>query len=83
MGRGSYFNSTSGLLCLSTICDPKFSRHMAACMVARTQAKYGLLAVDYNIHQYNISALKYIYIIFSCHMGVGRWMERKEKKLYS
>jgi hypothetical protein len=44
------FNSTSGLLCLSTICEPKFSKHMAACMVARTQAKYGLLAIDYRVN---------------------------------
>ncbi|XP_029814194.1 transcriptional adapter 3 [Manacus vitellinus] len=31
-----YLTSTSGLLCRSTTCEEKFSRHSAACSVART-----------------------------------------------
>lgn len=33
--------STSGLLCLSTTCEEKFSRQRAACRVARTALRYG------------------------------------------
>lgn len=36
-----YLTSTSGLLCRSTTCEEKFSRHSAACSVARTAFRYG------------------------------------------
>lgn len=37
----AYFISTSGLLCRSTTCDEKLSKHKAAVNVCRTAAKYG------------------------------------------
>jgi hypothetical protein len=39
--------STSGLLCLSTICEAKFSRHKAAVNVALTAFKYGFKVLDF------------------------------------
>ena len=45
-GTETYPISTSGLLCLSTVCDGKFLRHNAASSVVRTQFKYGLRVED-------------------------------------
>ncbi len=42
----SYFNSTSGLLCLSTIWEGKFRMQTAAFKVAFTVSKYGFKAPD-------------------------------------
>ena len=37
----TYLTSTSGLLCLSTTCDEKLSKHIAAVKVCLTAVKYG------------------------------------------
>lgn len=39
--KSTHRTSTSGLLCLSTTCEEKFSRQRAACKVARTALRYG------------------------------------------
>lgn len=39
--------STSGLLCLSTIWDEKFSKHIAAFRVRLTAVKYGFKVPDW------------------------------------
>lgn len=39
-GRVSHRISTSGLLCRSTFCEEKFSKHIAASSVDRTAARY-------------------------------------------
>ena len=41
-----YLTSTSGLLCLSTTCDEKFSKHIAAVRVFFTAVRYGLSVAD-------------------------------------
>ena len=37
----AHLTSTSGLLCRSTTCDSKFSKHMVAVSVERTADRYG------------------------------------------
>ena len=50
LNKGTYPASTSGLLCLSTTCEAKFSKHIAAVKVALTAFKYGLKVLDYRIN---------------------------------
>lgn len=49
--RPFHLASTSGLLCLSTTCDEKFSRHIAAVRVDLTAARYGLSVLDFKYFQ--------------------------------
>ena len=51
-------DSTSGLLCLSTFCEAKFSKHTAAVNVARTADRYGFNVFDY-IHYLEISPRRF------------------------
>lgn len=46
--KGAFYilTSTSGLLCLSTTWEEKFSKHMAAAKVCLTAFKYGLSVAD-------------------------------------
>jgi len=46
----TYRTSTSGLLCRSTTCDEKLSRHIAAVNVWRTAFRYGCNVADYHKH---------------------------------
>lgn len=49
MNTDTHLTSTSGLLCLSTTCDEKFSTHMEACKVFLTASRYGFRVDDYKI----------------------------------
>ena len=42
--RGTNRISTSGLLCLSTVCDGKFLKHVAAVKVVLQASRYGFNA---------------------------------------
>ena len=67
----TYFTSTSGLLCLSTIWEGKFRIQAAACRVLCTASKYGFNTLTWDAYKHLIFNIFEIYIRSYIHYYCG------------